>query len=36
MSDGVNDAVALHHSYVGISINLASEVATEAADILCR
>lgn len=34
MGDGVNDAVALHHADVGISVDTASEVAKDAADIV--
>ncbi len=34
MGDGVNDAVALHDADVGISVDSASDVAKDAADIL--
>lgn len=34
MGDGVNDAVALHDADVGISVEGATEVATDAADIV--
>jgi Mg2+-importing ATPase len=34
LGDGVNDALALHHSDVGISVDSATDVAKDAADIL--
>lgn len=34
LGDGVNDAVALHHADVGISVDSAVDVAKDAADIL--
>jgi Mg2+-importing ATPase len=34
LGDGVNDAVALHHAEVGISVDSAADVAKDAADIV--
>lgn len=34
LGDGINDAVALHHTDVGISVNSATDIAKEAADII--
>ena len=34
LGDGINDAVALHHADVGISVNSATDIAKEASDII--
>jgi len=34
LGDGINDAVALHHADVSISVNSASDIAKEASDII--
>ena len=34
LGDGINDAIALHHADVGISVNSATDIAKEASDII--